>query len=180
MAETSVDLEQAFSLYFREMGACVRAGNFFALVHIILALPDVCAALEEPDAKPGARYEQWCGRYFRNEFLSPAELWDLRCKLLHQGQAIGRRGRYKTYSFPVHLGISVHRAVLEEGNLTLDPRRMADEMRQAVETWFADLRRLENANQLELVRGHLPLLVREQPKSLPGWEGPSFYVMSST
>jgi hypothetical protein len=176
------DLEQAFRLYFTEMERSATAGHYFALLHVIVALPDLCAALENPDAPVAERYESWCGRYHRYELLSPAELYDLRCKLLHQGQAVGRgRGRYKTYSFPVHHGISVHRFVVEaEENISLDPRRMAAEMRQAVEAWFRDLRQPANIARLQAVRRRLPLLVREQPKVIPGFEGPSFTVMSST
>jgi len=57
------DLEQAFRLYFAEMEQCTTAGHHFALLHVIVALPDVCAALEDPDAPVAQRYEAWCGRY---------------------------------------------------------------------------------------------------------------------
>ncbi len=176
------DLEQAFRLYFTEMERCTAAGHHFALLHVILALPDVCAALEDPTAPVAQRYEAWCGRYHRHDLLSPGEFYDLRCKLLHQGQAVGRgRGRYRTYTFPVHASISVHRYVVStEANITLDPRRMALDMRHAVETWFADLRQPENASRLQAVRANLPLLVREQVKVIPGFDGPSFDVQSST
>jgi hypothetical protein len=51
------DLDRAFALYFSEMERCVSAGCYFALLHVILALPDVCAALETPDARTdGDRY----------------------------------------------------------------------------------------------------------------------------
>jgi hypothetical protein len=176
------DLEQAFRLYFEEMARCAAAGHYFALLHVIVALPDVCAALEDPKTKPGERYEAWCGRYHHHGLLSPVEFYDLRCKLLHQGQAVGRgRGRYETYSFPVRPDISLHRVVVKaEANITLDPRQMAIEMRQAIEAWFADLRRPENAPRFQAVRANLPLLVREQVKSIPGLDGPPFYVLSST
>ena len=182
VTQTPDDLERAFSLYFEEMQKCAAVGLYFALLHIIVALPDVCAALEEPDARPSDRYESWVGRYRRQELFSPAEFWDLRCKLLHQGQAVGKeRGRYRTFSFPVHPGVSIHLgAVVPEANLILDPRRMAIDMRQAIEAWFADLRQPENAARLAAVRTRLPLLVREQRKEIPGFEGPSFYVLSST
>ena len=180
VAHAPDDLDQAFLLYFEEMERCVRAGHYFALLHIIVALPDVCAALEDLAAPVGQRYETWCGRYFRHDLLSPVELYDLRCRFLHQGQAVGRRGRYKTYSFPVYPGTFVHRAVPSEDNLTLDPSRLAFEMKQAVETWFADLRRPANATRLQAVRANLRLLVRVQPKTIPGFIGPYFIAMSST
>ncbi len=181
VTQTPDDLEQAFRVYFAEMERCASAGHYFALLHVIVALPDVCAALEDPGASVMQRYEAWCGHYHRQELLSPVEFYDLRCTLLHQGQAAGRgRGRYKTYSFPVHPGISMHRVIPTEANIALDPRQMAVEMSQAIEAWFADLRRPENASRLQAVRANLPLLVREQLKSIPGFEGPSFYVFSST
>lgn len=176
------DLEQAFQLYFMEMTECGISGRFFALLHVIVALPDVCAALEQPFSPVLERYEGWLQKYHRHELLSPVEFYDLRCKLLHQAQAVGRgRGRYKTYSFPIHPDISLHRAVVEsEDNITLDPRQMAVDMRRAIEAWFTDLRRSENAARLQVVRGNLSLLVRLQFKLIPGFEGPPFGVLSST
>ncbi len=87
VTQTPDDLEQAFRVYFAEMERCASAGHHFALLHVIVALPDVCAALEDPGASVMQRYEAWCGRYHRQELLSPVEFYDLRCKLLHQGQA---------------------------------------------------------------------------------------------
>ena len=151
------DLEQAFQLYFMEMTECAISGRFFALLHVIVALPDVCAALEEPSSPVLERYEGWLEKYHAHALLSPVEFYDLRCKLLHQGQAVGRgRGRYKTYSFPIHPDISLHRAVVETGNIILDPRQMAVDMRRAIETWFTDLRRSENAARLQVVRSNYP------------------------
>lgn len=175
------DLEQAFQLYFDEMRACVSAGRFFALLHVILVLPDVCAALENPSAEVGSRYKAWCAQYHAHPLLSAEEFYDLRCKFLHQGQALGTKGRYETYSFPIQAGVSFHRvAVPAEKNVTLDPCQMAEEMERAVRAWFTDLREPANANRLASVRSNLRFLVRRQPKELPGIGGQPFLVMSSS
>jgi hypothetical protein len=173
------DLDRAFALYFREMDRCVSAACYFALLHVILALPDVCAALETPGAHIGERYRAWCRRYLNDPLVSPDEFYKLRCALLHQGQAVGS-GRYSTYSFAVQSGVSVHRLVVPaEKNITLDPRHMATEMRRAVELWFNDLRIPTHAARLTAVRTNLQSIVREQ-RELPGIGGIQFMVQSST
>jgi len=65
---TADDFEQAFSLYFKEMDRCVAMGCYWALLHVLLALPDVCAALEAPQATVRERYTEWCRRYLNPPF----------------------------------------------------------------------------------------------------------------
>jgi hypothetical protein len=181
VALTADDFERAFSLYFKEMDRCAAMGYYWALLHVLLALPDVCAALESPEAKVGDRYKGWCRQYLNSPSLTPEEFYELRCALLHQGQALGSEGRYGTFSFAVAEGVSVHRLVVEsEKNITLDPRQMVSEMKSAIRRWFADLLDTVNAPRLAKVNGNLRFLVREQMKELPGIGGMPFAVYSST
>jgi hypothetical protein len=180
-ALTADDFERAFSLYFKEMDRCTTMGYYWALLHVLLALPDVCAALESPEAKVGDRYKGWCRQYLHSPLLTPEEFYELRCALLHQGQALGAQGRYSTFSFAVAEGISIHRVVVaSEKNITLDPRRMVDEMKSAIRQWFTDLLDTSNAPRLAKVNGNLRFLVREQMKEHPGIGGIVFAVYSST
>jgi hypothetical protein len=177
---TADDLERAFELYFNEIDRCVSQGCYFALLHVIFALPDVCASMESPNAAPGERYKAWCQRYHNHPLLLPEEFYKLRCALLHQGQALGA-GRYRTYSFAVQAGISAHRTVVSsEHNITLDPRQMGVDMKRSVQAWFTDLRDPVNAARLTTVRNSLPSLMREQQKQLPGIGGVPFIALSST
>ena len=178
---TADDFERAFSLYFKEMDRCAAMGYYWALLHVLLALPDVCAALESPEAKVGDRYKGWCRQYLNSPFLTPEEFYELRCALLHQGQALGSEGRYSTFSFAVAEGVSVHRVVVtSEKNITLDPRQMVSEMGSAIRRWFADLLVPVNVPRLAKVSGNLRFLVKEQTKELPGIGGMAFAVYSST
>jgi hypothetical protein len=178
---TPDDLDRAFDLYFNEMDRCVSAGCYFALLHVIFALPDVCAALESSSGTTsGERYQDWYRRYLNEPLLSPYEFYKLRCALLHQGQVLDT-GRYSTYSFAVEARTSLHRYVVpSERNITLDPRQMVGEMKRAIQTWLTDLRTPANATTLAIVRGHMPSLVREQLKVIPGIGGAQFMVQSST
>jgi len=180
-ALTADDFERAFRLYFEEMDRCAAMGCYWALLHVLLALPDVSAALESPEAGVGDRYKGWCRQYLSTPALSAEEFYELRCALLHQGQALGTEGRYTTFSFAVANGISIHRVVVaSEKNITLDPRQMVGEMKSAIRRWFADLLKPENAMRLAKVNANLQLLVKQQMKELPWIGGLPFGVYSST
>src|SRR5262249_48212310 len=43
--EVTPELERAFALYFDEIARCRASGLYLALLHLLVALPDVCAAL---------------------------------------------------------------------------------------------------------------------------------------
>jgi len=62
--EAIADLDSAFSLYFDEISHCRAAGNYLALLHLLVSLPDVCAALQDDNGRTSnVRYQAWC-RYF--------------------------------------------------------------------------------------------------------------------
>ena len=44
--KTVDDLTTAFNVYFDEMTACEKNGCYWALLHLLVSLPDICAALE--------------------------------------------------------------------------------------------------------------------------------------
>src|SRR5262245_24113040 len=100
---TIAELEQAFKTYFDEMERCERAKCYWALLHIVVALPDICAALESKtgDAGKGGPYRAWCNQNFSGRYLSGENRYDIRCALLHQGRTIPSEGcgRYTSYSF---------------------------------------------------------------------------------
>lgn len=45
---TGADLEQAFQVYFEEMDRCKAGQCHWALLHLVLVLPDICGALTAP------------------------------------------------------------------------------------------------------------------------------------
>jgi hypothetical protein len=45
---TESELCEAFKTYFDEMDKCAAAECNWALLHVVLVMPDICAALEHP------------------------------------------------------------------------------------------------------------------------------------
>ncbi len=177
------ELEVAFALYFSEMERCTNANCYWALVHLVVVLPDVCAALESTDGEStGSRYQDWCSRHLPPVPLSPLDRWEMRCDILHQGRATASKGQYRTFSFLRHaVDPSPHQRVTRKtsgNNIALDPAQMAREVTGAVRHWFAELQKPQNAAVRQNVARHLRLVVRVKPKRLPGV--PLFDVQSST
>jgi hypothetical protein len=46
----------------------VRDGNLFAALFVSLAMPDICGALEKPQASVGERYRAWFERYLKPKY----------------------------------------------------------------------------------------------------------------
>lgn len=46
----------------------VEQKNWFGALFLALAVPDVCGALESPDAKVGERYRDWFNRYLKKQY----------------------------------------------------------------------------------------------------------------
>jgi hypothetical protein len=183
--KTIDDLKGPFSTYFAEMDACKVAGCYLALLHLIVVLPNICAALESPSREAhGNEYMKWCDIHLPGAHLSSVERWEMRCALLHQGNTLTderENGRYASYSFMPPSGDNIHQIVSTDGekNLTLETNKLAEEMKTAICSWFDFLLQGANAVQLENVRRNLPSLVRKQPKSILG-HGPLPSTFSST
>src|SRR6185312_13789342 len=45
---TTADFEAAFRVYLDEMERCDKAGCYWALLHLVVVIPDICGALETP------------------------------------------------------------------------------------------------------------------------------------
>jgi len=176
-------LESAFETYFAEMEMCRKSGCYLALLHIVLVLPDICAALASPNGEGGGTaYIKWCNDHLPGA-LSPTERWEMRCALLHQGKTLPdsrARGRYRSFSFMPPGGAEVHQIVSADGeqNLTLDVATTAGEIERAINTWFDFVLQPGNG-VLANVRQNLPTLIKKQPKAIPG-HGPLPPTMSST
>jgi hypothetical protein len=166
------DLEQAFKTFFVEIQKCAEAKCYWALLHLVVVMPDVCAALEHPrgytTGESGERYTDWCVRYWRSQAISADKRWAIRCALLHQGRTVLKRGDSFSYISPAPAGSRTHEYVnSDEGNITLEVDKLAVEVQKAVRAWFEDLQRVENAGCLSNVARNLPWLAREKPKAFP-------------
>jgi hypothetical protein len=68
--------------------------TWYPAVALALMLPDVCAAVDQPNARGGHRYRTWVDRYVTKHFCDPngkpylngRELYLFRCAYLHAGE----------------------------------------------------------------------------------------------
>jgi hypothetical protein len=185
MPLTTADLESAFKTYFDEIDRCISRKCYWALLHVVVVLPDVCAALESDrgEAGSGGPYMAWCKANFTGRYLSAADRYEIRCALLHQGRTTVNTGRFVSYSFvqPFASNTSVHNWVTpNERNITLDVGEMARETKSAIRIWFEKLRQPAYARKSANVERHLRWLAREKPKTMPGLLGTTTFSSTST
>lgn len=176
-------LRKAFTVYFDEMHRCERAKTYWALLHIVVCLPDICGALESKkgEVKGGKQYKEWCRRYLRDPMLLPDERYDMRCKVLHQGRAkahIESVGRYTSFEFgqPGADGTVDHLRTVGK-TLHLDVGQMANEMRRGIEQWFDYLEANPSGPEATNVAEHLPSLVRVEMVPYPSQASPGNFVL---
>ena len=97
---TRDELEKAFSVYFDEVGRCRKAGCYWALLHVVVALPDICSAMESENGwATEKKYIEWCERYCPGGVLSRDDYRDIRNVVLHQGRTRSR-GRGTAVDLP--------------------------------------------------------------------------------
>jgi len=173
----SVELERAFEVYFEEIERCIHMKCYWALAHILVVLPDVCAALETENWEtPDRGYIDWCNLYFSSK-MSGQDRYSMRCVLLHQGRTVMGHRLIKSVSlvWPADTGDIPHEVTYDFGegrtNIPVDVTRMAEDTKQAVRRWFADLQKPENASRMSNVQRHLPWLARKGRKAISGATG---------
>lgn len=155
-------LTNSFSVYFDEMDRCREAGSYWALLHITVCLPDICAALQSQTGETtGQKYQAWCRQYAGDPSLTPAERWEMRNRVLHQGRARAiATGRYSGYAFgqPASSGAIDHKRY--DGSLLhIDVGEFARETRSAVERWITHIESTPSSREALAVEQNLPSLV---------------------
>jgi hypothetical protein len=139
---TRSSLEKIFRVYFDEIERCIDGKCYWAVLHVILVLPDVCGAMETDDGEATPqKYKNWCKRYLADKLINSDDWYRMRCIILHQGRTLDEKAQYSAFAFgqPSQTGSTVHRCVKFEPHgkvLQLDVGRMADEMRVAINKWF--------------------------------------------
>ena len=150
---TIEQLRKDFVLYTDEIDRCENAKCYWALLHVLLALPDVCATLEtDPTGvKPevGDRYVDWCTAHLpKNPAVSGEDRYQMRNALLHRGsttpQNLGKKHHttYKYFSYvdPETFDVSFHDTMNQSGSvLNIHVTAMAAETKTALENWFNTL-----------------------------------------
>ncbi len=159
---SSTDLNQAFATYFDSIDRCQSGNAYWPLLHVIVCLPDICAALQSDDGETTrARYKDWCTKYFAEPLLNAEERYRMRCKVLHQGRAsTDQPGRYLGFAFGQPTGPTSDHLREEKGILHLDVAKLATEYRQAVATWIKFIESSSKSPEAAAVATHLPSLVQ--------------------
>jgi len=162
---TVPQLEQAFRVYFDEIERCRSNGCYWALLHVVVSLPDICAALEsENNWATEKKYVGWCDNHLPNPGLSAEDYREVRNLVLHQGQTLSRSGRY--YKFTSKAG-PAHRTKYDE-IMILGVDELTTEMLVGIRKWFVALQKQGAAEFKANVAKNLPTLVTVKEQRLPG------------
>jgi hypothetical protein len=174
---TIEQLRTDFALYTDEIERCQKAKCHWALLHLLLALPDVCASLETDPASPskvGDRYVDWCNSYLpASPAVSGADRYQMRNAVLHAGSAtaqnLGKTHQtvYTHFSFvdPDSFDVSVQHTTNQNRTiLNVHVEAMATETRQALESWFQVLQR--DSVKMSRFEQNIGRLTRIQPKKI--------------
>jgi hypothetical protein len=172
---TPGELQTAFDVYFREMQRCEDQKCYWALLHLLLVIPDICGALENPAEASGDRYIRWCRENMPpSAAVEPGDRYQMRNAVLHQGTTLAdntrtgnasKKSRYRCFSFldPVSFSAPIHQTVNDIGDiLNIDVVQLAHETRQGLHNWFRSLQH-DPARMAEVER-NLPTLARAKPK----------------
>ena len=94
----------------KEVREAFRLKLYYLALMLCLALPDICAGLESPKGQTSEKqYKAWVQTWLRgntSDALTPADVYRLRCGVMHQGRLahreLGKPGiRYKRIAFSV-------------------------------------------------------------------------------
>lgn len=184
---TSGKLVEAFRPYWEDMERCRTAKAYWALLHVTVCIPDICAALEAEVGEATQKgYKKWCDENLDNALLDASERYRMRCKVLHQGRATtDKAGRYDGFAFgqPSSDGYRDH--MRADGKiLHVDVGSLAEEMKVGFESWVQRLEANAISRASVNVARNLKSLVRvakvavPMRTSIPG--APKFTVINKT
>lgn len=118
------------------------AGLFPLSLQSALALVDVCAALSSPDGRTRrTKFEAWFAEHAAStSSLSPADAYELRCGLIHQGRASAKD--YDAVIFTLPGRVRLHNVILDDV-LCLDLATYCNDLLNVIDTWWQGHRTVE-------------------------------------
>jgi len=148
-------LEERINPFIESIERSVKTENWYAVLTMSLALPDICGRLENPKLNSSQRYVKFFDTYLKSfyvlkvgnqekfEFLSGPDFYALRCSFLHEGSTgiEHQRARKVLDSYIFVNGskfLSMHRNMFstkEEKKLQLQVDQFAEEIVEAVRQW---------------------------------------------
>ncbi len=171
---TVQELKDAFSIYFNEIDRCEQAKCYWALLHILLAIPDICASLDDKYREVGDGYVYWCDAYIpKSTNISSSDRYQMRNSLFHSGSSsVKNKGKkhqssYFHFSFidPDSFDVSMHDTIDASSKiLNVHIKVMVEEIKQALENWFYALQK--DQTTMATVQSKINFLSRSQPKKI--------------
>jgi hypothetical protein len=130
-----------------------------------LTLPDICAALEEPDGRTKEkRYKAWYKTHIYDQIggMTPDEAYELRCTIAHQSKAIASEKRsYTRVVFTTPAGMVGVDSMVVNGALVFEVGLFCERWIKCVREWIL------STEVHEHVRANLPMLLQVRPHGLP-------------
>jgi hypothetical protein len=133
--------ERSVKMILDEIRTACRMRLYYLAIMLCLALPDICAALQSSDGTTSEKnYRMWVHQWFPKKYgkyLTPQDLYRLRCDVLHQGR-MGHPGlRFGRVAFAVkglfHLNLLP--STRKPEILNLSAGLFCKDMVESVEAW---------------------------------------------
>ena len=173
------ELETAFRAYIEELKKAPVLGSLGTL-HVVCALPDVCAALQTTDGRTDrGPYQDWIDRHVvRGDSLLRKQDWyKMRCSVLHQGSGLPEGSEWDliSFTFAGSAPATMHRREIVKAdgpqpvrNITLHIPALAEEILTGLHNWFDWLETPDAGPVRERVRSRLYTVLSPKPKRWPG------------
>ncbi len=147
-----------------------QAGLHYLALFGALALPDICGALASDDGKAtGPKYIAWVQAYVPQQAGEAAEIYGLRCSLLHQERALPHGAPFPiAFTFPTPTSGTLHNLSTMVGDDQvgwISVPAFVNEVTDGAERW---LRQFENT---QTVTRNLEKFARYRPNGLPPHTG---------
>lgn len=150
---------------------------FYLSLFSVLALPDICGALESSDGKTSPdKYAKWYDSNIGNRyFLSGIECYTFRCKVLHQGTLAIKDKDFTNRIVFIEptLGLVINNNTYENPDskeLQLHLDTFCNDMLNAIEVWLKSIQ-----NDKNFIKNYSKFLKR-YPRGVPRFPGmPAIY-----
>jgi hypothetical protein len=149
-----------------QIRAASDAGLYYLALMGALMLPDICGALasENGQATP-SKFKDWMRQNVPEQAAGAAEVYGLRCSLLHQGRAMPHKGHFPiAFMFPHPTVMQLHNISTEVGAdrvAWLSIPEFVDEVTRGVEA------RLAKFGNTARVKKNMEKFVRLRAEGLP-------------
>lgn len=149
----------------KQIEEALDAHLYYLAVMCALTMPDICSALESEDGRTTrAKYMSWCDSWLMNSYphLISADLYSLRCGIVHQGKSGHPKMPYSrvVFTLPVPNKTIFHNNIVNDA-LNLDAVIFCRDMINSVFRWY------DQKKDAIYVKANLPRVVRLYPNGLP-------------